>query len=182
MKIKYVLIVFVISLLGCVNKSKSNSDSILKDSEYTLSAKLLDQSKSNVYINNRLQTGDIPYVNVQLYGEQSEIVVRTSVNSNSDLVVIVKYYGSIVRNAYIVAGDSYTFYVPNGKYQIFFYSGKGWNPNKNMGNGYIGGFVENESYSKDTDVFINNQRLEYELIPQRNGNFSTKQSDKSEVF
>ncbi len=88
----------------------------------------------------------------------------------------------MVCNAYIEAGDSYTFNLPNGYYQVFFYGGKGWNPNKTMPNGIEGGFVANESYSKDNPVSLEYQGLEYELIPQLNGNFTTKQSSAIEIF
>lgn len=88
----------------------------------------------------------------------------------------------MVANAYIKAGGSYKFNLPNGTYQVFFYGGRGWNPNKTMPNGQDGGFVANESYSKDEPVSLDYQGLEYELIPQRNGNFSTEQSSAREVF
>lgn len=88
----------------------------------------------------------------------------------------------MVYNSYIKAGDSYKFNLPNGTYQVFFYSGRGWDPNKAMPNGQEGGFVANESYSKDEPVTLNYQGLEYELIPQPDGNFTTVQSNASEVF
>ena len=139
--------------------------------------------ENNPYYNNSLSTGATPYVNSSLRGSNdSEITISTSANSNSDVVVIVKSVGEMVRNAYIKAGGSYTFHLPNGRYQVFFYAGKGWNPNKVMPNGEKGGFVANESYSKDSPVTLDYQILTYELIPQRNGNFSTQQSSASEVF
>ena len=88
----------------------------------------------------------------------------------------------MVRNAYIVGGDSYTFNLPNGNYQVFFYGGRGWNPEKQMPNGDMGGFVVNESFSKDKPVTLVYQGLEYELILQQNGNFSTEPSSASEMF
>jgi len=51
-----------------------------------------------------------------------------------------------------------------------------------MPNGLEGGFVANESYSKDSPVSLDYQSLTYELIPQPNGNFSTQQSNANEVF
>ena len=99
-----------------------------------------------------------------------------------DVIVIVKKYGVIYRNVYIKAGDTYTIYVPNGQYQVFFYSGRGWNPDKLMPNGEKGGFVANESYSKDNATNLHYQGLTYELIPQQHGNFSTKQSNANELF
>ena len=145
--------------------------------------KPVERIEDNPYYNNSLGTGSSPYEN---YGEsaydESQISVTTSSNSNCDVVVIIKSQGGIARNAYIKAGGSYTFYLPNGRYQVFFYGGKGWNPNKSMPGGLTGGFVANESYSKDSPVNLNYEGLTYELIPQPNGNFSTQQSSASEIF
>jgi hypothetical protein len=139
--------------------------------------------ENDPYYNNSLKTGAAPYANSALGSSyDSEIKVSTSANSNSDVVVIVKHNGEMVRNAYIKAGGSHTFQLPNGRYQVFFYAGKGWNPNKEMPNGGKGGFVANESYSKDSPVTLDNHILTYELIPQQNGNFSTLQSNANEVF
>lgn len=134
------------------------------------------------YINNSLSTGATPYQGNSVRGNDSKISVRTSSDTTSDVVVIIKSNGTIVRNAYIVAGGTYSFNLPNGTYQVFFYGGKGWNPNKDMEDGQFGGFVANESYSKDDPVTLEYQELEYELILRADGNFSTKPSDKSEIF
>lgn len=134
------------------------------------------------YIDNRLQTGDSPYKNIRLSGNESTIEVKTSAGDENDVVVIIKHNGKIVRNAYIQGGDSYQFSVPNGTYQVFFYGGKGWNPDKKMAGGYTGGFITNESFSKDNAVTLDYQGLNYELIPQRNGNFNTDLSSETEMF
>lgn len=134
------------------------------------------------YIDNRLQTGDSPYKNIRLSGNESTIEVKTSEGYENDVVVIIKHNGKIVRNAYIQGGDSYQFSVPNGTYQVFFYGGKGWNPDKKMAGGYTGGFITNESFSKDNAVTLDYQGLNYELIPQRNGNFNTELSSETEMF
>lgn len=139
--------------------------------------------ENNPYYNNSLSTGTSPYTSYGLSAaDESQISVSTYYDSNCDVVVIIKSGGNIARNAYIRAGGSHTFYLPNGTYQVFFYGGKGWNPNKSMPNGLKGGFVANESYSKDSPVSLEYQGLTYELIPQPNGNFSTKQSSASEIF
>jgi hypothetical protein len=88
-------------------------------------------------INNSLPTGSTPYFDY--YGGNptcnsygcSEIVVRTS---NSDVLVTIKSQGKVVRHGYVKAGGSYTFSMPNGTYQPFFYYGKGWNAEKEMKN------------------------------------------------
>ena len=139
--------------------------------------------ESDPYYDNYLSTGTVPYTDSDsYYSSESNISVSTSYNSNCDVVVIIKSHGQIVRNAYIRAGGSYSFGLPNGNYQVFFYGGKGWNPNKTMPNGLRGGFVANESYSKDTPISLNYEEVTYELIPRTNGNFSTKQSSANEMF
>ncbi len=142
-----------------------------------------DITKDNSpYMDNRLQTGASPYKNAKLSGNESTIEVKTSAGDENDVVVIIKHNGKIVRNAYIRGGDSYQFSIPNGTYQVFFYGGKGWNPDKEMSGGYTGGFVANESFSKDNAVTLDYQGLNYELILQRNGNFNTEQSSETEMF
>lgn len=165
----------------------SSDDSYVNNTLSTGTTPYKDSNKSNVennpYISNSLSTGSLAYSNESSYsGSDSKISITTSSSSNCDVVVILKSGGKIVRNAYIRAGGSYSFSLPNGSYQVFFYGGRGWNPNKNMAHGQTGGFVANESYSKDTPISLYNQELTYELIPQSNGNFSTQQSSSSEIF
>ena len=185
--------IFVASLTSCDNSSRNSTNS---SNTYTQSqdfassddknvvsevADVVDQVvKSSPYVDNYLQTGSAPYSSNSAYGDNSTITVRTS-SSDNDVVVIVKSYGEMVRNAYIQGGDSYTFNLPSGNYQVFFYGGKGWHPTKDM-NGYQGGFVYQETFSKDDPIDLDGQRLEYELILQQNGNFQTKGSSENEVF
>lgn len=139
--------------------------------------------ESDPYISNHLSTGSVVYSNESFHsGKGSEISVITSSKSNCDVVVILKSGGVIVRNAYIEAGDSYSFSIPNGNYQVFFYGGRGWNPNKIMSDEQLGGFVADESYSKDSPVSLHDEKLTYELILQTNGNFSTQPSSPKEIF
>jgi hypothetical protein len=44
--------------------------------------------------------------------------------------VTVKQADKAVRYAYIKANSTFTFKMPNGEYQPFFYYGKGWHPTK----------------------------------------------------
>lgn len=69
--------------------------------------------EQNPYYNNSLSTGDEPYPTNGLYGSDSQITIRTSANSSCDVVAIVKRYGEICADAYIAAGDSYSFNLPN---------------------------------------------------------------------
>lgn|SRR5574344_219806 len=181
-KIILPVLLFGMTLLTSCD-SKKNPENRTYENGYSSSSTATETSEDDEYIDNSLETGSQPYSNDnEVYGNDSQITVTTSSNSNSDVVVILKSDGEIVKNAYLNAGSSYTFNLPNGSYQVFFYGGKGWNPNKTMSNGSQGGFVANESYSKNSPVTLNYQGLSYELIPQQNGNFSTQQSDASEVF
>lgn len=140
----------------------------------------------NKYINNSLSTGATPYS--AYYGGNStcneygcsQIIVRTS---DSDVIVTIKRNDKVVRHAYINSRSSYRFSFRNGTYQTFFYYGRGWNPEKEMKGGEMrGGFIANENYGKDEPQFLNNNILEYELILQQNGNFSTLPSNPDEAF
>ncbi|MCB0537448.1 MAG: hypothetical protein KDE33_07955 [Bacteroidetes bacterium] len=140
---------------------------------------------------NSLSTGSMPYSSC--YGSSnycsdwscSKIKVITG-GSGDVLVSIKNSYGKVVRHAYIKGGNSFTFNVPDGSYQVFFYSGTGWNPNKQMPSSscsYLkGGFVSNEDVTKDNYINLYSQIMTYELILQQQGNFSTKPSSKNEAF
>jgi hypothetical protein len=142
------------------------------------------------YINNSLWTGATPYD--YCYGKNkackdwgcSEIRVKTPYNS--DVLITIKRDDKVVRHAYIKKGSSYTFEVPDGSYQPFFYYGKGWNPEKEMKQtscGILkGGFIDDEHFGKDSYQNLSNSILEYELILQQSGNFSTRPSNANEAL
>ena len=142
------------------------------------------------YKNNFLVTGSTPYS--YCFGENSscssygcsELSVKTP--GNSDVVVTLKKGNEVVRHVYIRAGNTYTFQIPNGTYQPFFYYGNGWNPEKVMKvtdcGTLKGGFVSAEHFGKDSPQLLNNSILQYELILQQSGNFSTKPSNPEEAF
>ena len=157
-------------------------------------ARLLKERKEKAlydkYINNALRTGSTPYS--YCFGRNKScsewgcagISVKTPYNS--DVMVTIKRNGEVYRHAYIKAGSTYKFEFPNGSYQAFFYYGKGWNPNKFMKKVHCGnlkgGFIANESFSKDKPQMLENAVLSYELILQQSGNFSTKPSNSDEAF
>ena len=156
------------------------------ESEAQLEKERKEKELYDRYISNSLITGSTPYS--KYYGSNSscsdygcsQIKVRTS---NSDVLVIIKKNDKVLRHAFIQAGDSYTFSFPNGTYQAFFYYGKGWNPEKEMKGGEIkGGFITNEDFGKDEPQSLYNNVLEYELILQQNGNFSTRPSNPEEAL
>lgn len=145
-----------------------------------------NQKQEEDVVYTKLATGDTPYK--EYYGGNpkcksgncSEIKITTS---NSDVLVLIKKGEKVVRHAYISANDSYTFSLSNGTYQTFFYYGSGWNSEKEMKNGEIkGGFMNNEDFGKDYPQDLHHSRLEYELILQQNGNFSTSPSNQDEAL
>ncbi|MBV6879039.1 hypothetical protein NG800_003110 [Epilithonimonas ginsengisoli] len=145
-----------------------------------------EKETEELYGNKSLQTGSTPYSSN--YGENSncddygcsQINVTTS---NSDVMVTIKKNDQVVRHAYIRAGDNYSFSFPNGTYQTFFYYGKGWNPKKVMKGGELeGGFIKDEHVGKDEPKALFDNILEYELILQPNGNFSTQPSNLEEAL
>jgi len=142
------------------------------------------------YINNSLSTGSTPYS--YCYGRNSSCSgwgcseMKITTPHNSDVLVIIKKGEKVVSHAYIKNRSTYTFELPNGIYQPFFYYGKGWNPEKVMkqtGCGTLkGGFIANEDIGKDDPQFLINSILTYELILQERGNFSTRPSNVNEAF
>ncbi|HMQ08559.1 MAG TPA: hypothetical protein PKC30_14765 [Saprospiraceae bacterium] len=142
------------------------------------------------YINNTLNTGSRPYS--YCYGRNltcsrggcSEIKVITP--RSSDVLVTIKQNDNVVSHAFIRAGSSYIFDLPNGTYQAFFYYGKGWNPEKFMKQTVCGplkgGFISNEVFGKDNPDRLYNNILTYELILQPSGNFSTRPSNANEAL
>lgn len=170
------LLSIIVGIWLCV----SPRTSISKDSNW-IPYKIRQQ-----YTDYSLPNGSLPYR--QYYGGNysygySAITVRAS--NNSDVVVIIKNNnanGSVAAHAYICKGCSYSFDLPNGTYQTFFYFGKDWYPEKNMNGGIKGGFINNEAFSKDNPRDLYDQELTYSLVRQQNGNFQTKKSNSSEAF
>src|SRR5690606_12420467 len=118
------------------------------------------EQKVSEYIDNTLGTGSTPYATY--FGKNStcseygcsQIKVSTS---NSDVLVSIKRGKEVFQHAYVRRGDNFTFYLPNGIYQTFFYYGKGWSPEKELKNGQIlGGFVANEDFGKDVPQELHN--------------------------
>ena len=174
---------FVLSLLIFAS---CESENVKKDRLAQEEAERIEKEINDKYISNSLTSGSFPYA--EYYGENSscnevgcsEIRITTS---NSDVIVTIKKDNEVVQHAYIKAGDNYTFSLPNGTYQPFFYYGEGWNPEKEMKGGQMkGGFIANEVFSKDEPQSLYNNVLTYDLVLQQNGNFSTNPSNPEEAL
>lgn len=173
------------SSLGGINYSLeySNFDSSLFN-------QLFEEVLADQWRNNRLRHGSMPYANC--FGainscdgwNCSEINVKAG---DLDVIVLIKNaQGNTVRHGYIRSGRSLSFYMPNGRYQVFFKSGSGWNPNKEFDNAECpnlrGSFVENVAYTKDNYERLHNHILSYELVSQVGGNFQERLSSENEFF
>lgn len=110
------------------------------------------------------------------YGD-SKITVTAS--STEDYVITLKTASGIDMVAfYVRAGDTVTRRVPEGKYYVYFASGKEW---YGYGQGLM--FGPNTSFSKDDDLRDFGQYTwTYTLKPVTDGNFSETPIDESEFF
>lgn len=148
------------------------------------------QELYNRYINNSLSNGATPYTSC-FGGNQSCSTngcseIRVNSPRDSDVMVTIKSGNRVIRHAFIQKGNAYTFELPNGKYQPYFYYGKGWNPEKEMPSetckNLKGGFISEEHFGKDDPQELTNTVLTYSLIMQQSGNFSTRPSSENEAF
>ena len=114
----------------------------------------------------------------------SEIKIETS--NSEPVMAIIKKNDKVFRHSYIAMNSLYTFELPDGAYQVFFYYGKNWDNYKKMSSGdcnnLLGGFLTDEYVSKDDPITIKGQILTYTLKSSTLGNFSPKSSELSEIF
>lgn len=139
---------------------------------------------------NKLRNGALPWKSCFGHNASceefgcSEIEVEAS--TSDDVVVVVKRNGVVKKHAYIAAGRSYTFQLPDGLYQTYFYYGEGWYPDKEMDSKLCddlrGGFLRNETWSKDDPTRLEGQILTYTLQPLVHGNFQTKDASQLEAL
>lgn len=196
----FFLALIILSFISCSNNQGSEekkSDVQLKieqEREERFRAQEEKEKKAaelnEKYKNNSLRTGATPYsycygTNAQCYGNGcSQISVYSP--PNSDVLVTVKQNKKVISHAYIAANSGFTINVPNGQYQVFFYFGKGWNPEKEMKKSACGmlkgGFGFDESFSEDTEQNLNNQILTYKLSLQFNGNFLAQPSSMDDAL
>ena len=124
------------------------------------------------YIDNQLSTGSKPYK--KYYHTRTGRNYLDFNTSGNDYVIIVRDCATndVVNHIYIRANDTGRLYLPNGTYNIYFYGGKGWNPNMKNGN-VEGGFVSDGQVQKDGPIVLEDSYGEYTLYPVRNGNLGT---------
>lgn len=133
------------------------------------------------YIDNQLPTGSKPYKKYyQTRTGRNHLDFKTSDN---DYVIIVRDFDTdkVVNHIYIRANDNGRLYLPDGTYYVYFYGGKGWNPNMKEGN-VKGGFVSGGLVQKDGPIVLTNSYGEYTLYPIQNGNLQLQDASEGEAF
>lgn len=141
------------------------------------------------YEHNSLENGAQPYA--QYYGKNLKnaacsFIIKSS--AEQDYIVIVKYNnenGKVAGHVYVARNQTATIPVRSGAtYQVFFYTGRGWNPDKSMSGGVRGGFLYDESFSYDREpVYMNyGETMEYTLQRVKNGNFRPSTGSASDFF
>ncbi len=142
------------------------------------------QSDWEKYGKNSLSNGSRPYETYfgkpQKYRKDSnsDIVVKSPISF--DVVTVLRKndeHGEVVAHAYVQADSTYKFTVDNGKYQAFFYIGRGWHPEKPMADSLIGGFLQFETFSKDDPVSLMDEVFTYKLSMKQK-----KSSSRWEIF
>jgi hypothetical protein len=179
-----------------INQRFNFSGSHLGNFDYTILSKSIDMQRinnalntiyNNLYTNSSLRNGEMPYD--YCYGSQNNGPSSIKINSgSSDVLITVKNINNkVIRHVYVLASNSFTLRVPNGKYHVYFYYGNGWNPKKIMGETFCGilkgGFINNEFTSKDPDVIkLNYSNLTYTLSKHKGGNFDPENCSKLDAF
>ena len=106
--------------------------------------------------------------------------------SEDPVLVIVKKYNKVIKHAYVAGNRSYTFELPDGTYQVFFYYGNNWNSRKKMKSDEcsyaFGGWEKNEYVSKDNPISLRGQVMTYTLTKVTYGNFTPKSSNLDEAL
>ena len=156
------------------NNEEENSEDIQEDNE---------PSEYDTYIDNSLETGSKPYSSQLGKARTGRNYLTFKTSGSTDFIIIVKRASGnkYVNHVYIKGGNKATIYLPNGRFNIYFYSGKGWNPYKQKGE-LTGGFVTWESLQKDGPIDLHSGYGEYTLYPVQNGNLQLKSANVDEVF
>jgi len=146
------------------------------------STRILVNDKETEYHNNKLENGSKPY---QYYFGNSitgSNYLGFLTKGERDCIVIVKNMdGKYYNHVYICGDNSARVYLPNGMYNVYFYFGIGWNPDKKKGE-LTGGFEEKESQQRNDSVLLQNQNYVYELYPVTYGNLSLDNATTIDMF
>lgn len=190
--------------------NESNSGAVTDDNSYNSvdnenESSYSTEQESNVttynsydeYRNNSLTTGAKPYASYFGKAQTGKNFIDFKTSGSSDYVAIVKRHSNnkYVNHTYIRGGDNARLYVPSGTYDVYFYSGSGWNPNMVVGQ-FTGGFVEGGTMQKDGPIQLVSETItlddgrtqlrtacmEYTLYPISNGNLILQSADINNVL
>lgn len=154
-------------------------------------------NSNDVYRNNSLETGTKPYASYLGKAQTGQHRITFKTSGTNDYVVIVKKHSNdkYINHIYIKGGDDAYIKVPSGTFDVYFYSGIGWNPNKETGH-FKGGFVENEIMQQDNPLkletrvttkddgesYMSIEGYKYVLYPVKNGNLILHSADINDVL
>ena len=139
------------------------------------------------YKDNYLSNGSQPYARYYGYNRRyTEYDDRSAyeihASSSSDVIAIVKrnnQYGSVVGHVYVRKGNYATIQVPpDAMYQVFFYSGYGWDPEKKHGKVY-GGFVSKEVVQHTEPEYLANLKIHQFYLQESSSGNLTLDKDKN---
>lgn len=189
-------IIFILAVIVNIAKSSNNNRHSTANSNVQTEQSRVVENSNDVTSNNapvvseveewgdnHLETGDKPYSEYFGRARSGENYLSFNTSGDCDYIIIVKRASDsrYINHVYINGGDNARLYLPNGHYNIYFYSGKGWNPNKVKGN-MLGGFVLDESQQKDGPIKLFSAYGEYTLYPVANGNLQLSSVGEDEVF
>lgn len=153
-------------------------DSLYRDSIYQQ-----QQLERERYRHNRLENGAKPYR--AYYGKDRTGYNYMDFNTEKgyDYVVIVKRSSDmrVMNHVYIRGGRMCRLYLPDGTFNVYFYSGTGWNPNIKI-KSVKGGFMESPRSQKDEGIRLYDSYVTYTLYRVPNGNLHLQQSSVDETF
>ncbi len=123
------------------------------DNSDNVSNKEETEATSEPYKVTYFSTGDMPYRNIfgkGKYDKRTKNYLEIDNGGDTDAVVFLETLdGRKIRHAYICKNEKYKMkHIPAGKYIVKIMQGNSWNAEKDTGNGPLGGFMENVSYSK----------------------------------
>lgn len=172
---------------GAVTDDNSNYSVSNNESSYSTEHEPNETTYNSYdeYRNNSLATGAKPYASYFGKAQTGKNFIDFKTSGSNDYVAIVKRHSNnkYVNHTYIKGGDNARLYVPSGTYDVYFYSGSGWNPNMVVGQ-FTGGFVEGGTMQKDGPIQLVSETIslddgstqlrtaymEYTLYPVSNGN------------
>lgn len=184
---------------GAVMDDNSNySVDTNNESSYSTEQESNETTNSyDAYRNNSLRTGAKPYAPYFGKAQSGKNFIDFKTSGSSDYVAIVKRHSNnkYVNHTYIRGGDNARLYVPSGTYDVYFYSGSGWNPNMVVGQ-FTGGFIEGGTMQKDGPIQLLSETItlddgstqirtaymEYTLYPVSNGNLILQSADIDNVL